>query len=606
MYTYQFKIEVEAVYLEVQSATSITNGQLQLSGNWTEDLLGVNLPGLTNMRRLVAVDTNGTHQARIYPQVSESGDYNVYMASAYNYLGESARFRFMNEYGYQYPYFAEYNSRYLNNWGLLTPTPVYFSSDTNASAYLELSGPGQIETRLVLDALRLEKVDRLDSPHQPILKWAKVLNPATRDIEIAWYPSLEGDIKGYRLYMSEDGLNWGDPLVDESVLTAGIHSYQFSYPDTHQTVYFRAVAVDTNTYFSGIGNEEPLLSEPSDAYGVGFAGNTSILIVDNFDRQASWGLPYHPFVASYGEALSIRGHGFDSCTETAVQNGDILLTDYEIVIYFCGDDSRVDESLAAADQFRLLDYLESGGKLFISGSEIGYDFDATTATELSRYEYLLRASYVGDISGSNRVLGSAGTPFEGLDFTYGTQTGPNLYIEDYPDYIQPNLGSDVALFYDNLNIAGVMFTGTYGNSSQTAQVVYLGFTYETIESAYQRSVLMGRILTYFGVPVNISDNPKTVTNRFSLFQNYPNPFNPETVISYEIPQHLNNSNVSLTIYNALGQVVRRLINEKKISGTYQVTWNGRDDRSVPVASGIYVYQLKAGDLQQSRKMILLK
>jgi flagellar hook assembly protein FlgD len=69
---------------------------------------------------------------------------------------------------------------------------------------------------------------------------------------------------------------------------------------------------------------------------------------------------------------------------------------------------------------------------------------------------------------------------------------------------------------------------------------------------------------------------------------------------------LNNVNVNLTIYNALGQIVKRLVNEKKISGKYQVMWDGRDDRWVLVASGVYIYQLKAGDLQQSRKMILLK
>ena len=605
-YTYRFKIVVEALYVEVENANSVTNGSLQLSGIWQNDLLGVNLPGLTGMQRLWAVDTNSSHIARIYPEVPESGDYNIFMASAFNYLGESAHYSFSNENGYNYPHFAEYNSVYLNNWALLSPTPVYFSGDTNSSGYIELSGVTNIETRLILDALRLEKVDRLDAPKQPILKWVKVLNPVSREIEIAWYPTLEGDIAGYRLFMSDDGMTWGQPLVDESILTADVHSYQITFTDTNRTVYFRTIAVDTNTYVTGIGNEEPLLSEPSDAYGVGFAGSHKILIVDNFDRQASWGLPYHPFVPSHGEALKVRGNGFESCTETAVQNGDIQLTDYDVVIYFCGDDSRSDESLAAADQYRLLDYLEAGGKLFISGSEIGYDFDDTTPDELNRYEYLLKARYLGDLAGSNHVMGSAGTVFEGVDFIYGTQTGPNLYFEDYPDYIQPQFGSEVALFYDNLRIAGIMFTGTYGNSSQTAQVVYLGFTFETIVSPYQRSVLMGRVLTYFGLPVNIEDAPLLVADHFMLHQNYPNPFNPNTTINYVIPQYLNNHAVNLEIYNTLGQRVKTLLNGKKNWGSYEISWDGRDDRSVPVASGIYIYRLKAGDMVQSRKMMLLK
>jgi hypothetical protein len=605
-YTYQFKIVIAALYLEVENTNSISNGSLQLSGVWENDLNGVNLPGLVSMQRLWAVDTNNSHIAQVYPEVPEDGDYNVFMASAFNYLGESAHYSFSNGNGFGYPHFAEYNGIYLNQWALLSPTPVYFSSDTSSSGYIELSGVSDIDTRLVLDALRLEKVDRLDNPSQPILKWVKVLNPGTREIEIAWYPSLEGDIAGYRLYMSDDGMSWGQPLLDESVLTASVHAYQFAFTDTNQTVYFRTIAVDTNTYVTGLGNEEPLLSEPSDAYGVGFQGSHKILIVDNFDRQASWGLPYHPFVPSHGEAINIRGNGFDSCTETAVQNGDIQLTDYDVVIYFCGDDSRSDESIAAADQFRLLQYLETGGKLFISGSEIGYDFDATTPDELNRYEYLFRARYLGDLSGSNRVLGSTGTIFDGLDFVYGTQTGPNLYIEDYPDYIQPQFGSEVALFYDNLLIAGIMYTGTYGNSSQTAQLVYLGFTYETIVSPYQRSVLMGRILSYFGLPVSVGEPAEQVIKQFSLSQNYPNPFNPITAINYEIPIYLNNRVVTLDIFNSLGQRVKTLVKGKQSWGSYQIAWDGRDDRSVPVASGIYIYRLRAGDMVQSKKMILLK
>lgn len=131
----------------------------------------------------------------------------------------------------------------------------------------------------------------------------------------------------------------------------------------------------------------------------------------------------------------------------AQETGEITLADYDAVVYFCGDDSRSHESLAAADQQRLLEYLRSGGKLFISGSEIGYDFNATTLTELERTQYLLKATYLGDLSGSNRVIGADQTPFEDLDFVYGTLNSEDTYIEDYPDYILPTDGSQVALAY---------------------------------------------------------------------------------------------------------------------------------------------------------------
>ena len=606
-YQYQFRIEVERFYAEVENATSMRNADLHISGDWQLDVDDVQLEGLTDGFRLVALDQDGTHVARVFPRVSEAGDYWVYMATSSQYLGESARVTFVNASGRRLPHFMEYNRVFSNKWGRWSPTPVYFSGDPQTGGSIELSGTGDLDLRLVLDALRLEKVDRLDPPQAPILKWVKRVDPARREVEIAWYPTLEGDVAGYRLFHSPDGLTWHDvPIADEQLLNAAVQSYRWVVPDTVGTIYFRLVAVDTNAYVGEDGTYIPFVSDPSDAYGVGFSSSDRILIVDNFDRQASWQKPYHPFVASYGEALAANGVGFESCTETAVQNGEIDLNAYAVVIYFCGDDSRADESLAAADQFRLLDYLENGGKLFISGSEIGYDFARTTAVEKNRYEYLLRAQYLGDLSGSNRVLGEQGTVFEGLDFEYGTMNGPNLYIEDYPDYIQPKNGSQTALLYGNLRIAGIQFTGTYGQSSQVAQLVYLGFTFETIVQPEDRAALMGRVLDYFGIVTRIPEDAAVLPDRLILQPNFPNPFNPVTTISYAIPRQLAGKRVQLEIFNILGERVRQLVNRRQMAGTYRVQWDGRDDGGVPVASGVYLYRLKVADRHLSRKMMLLK
>ncbi len=605
-YRYQFRIEVETFYAEVEDADSMRNADLYVVGDWQLDLNDVQLEGLNDGARLVALDQDSSHVARIYPRVSEPGDYRVYFATASRYLGESARFTFVNALGRRMVHFTEYNRVFYQKWGRLSPTPIYFTGVPRNGGFIELSGLGAFDVRLVLDAIRLEKVDRLDAPHAPVLKWVKPVVPGSREIEISWYPTLEGDIAGYRLYASPDGLTWGDPIVDEQVLTADDRVYRLVYPDTGTTVYFRVVAVDTNKFVGEDGTAEPFVSLPSDAYGVGFFSGPRVLIVDNFDRRASWQKPYHPFVASYGEALAANGVGFESCTETAVQNGEIDLNDYDVVIYFCGDDSRSDESLAAADQFRLLDYLENGGKLFISGSEIGYDFAGTTAVEKDRYEYLLRAQYVGDLSGSNRVLGENGTVFEGLDFEYGTVNGPDLYIEDYPDYLKPIHGSRTALVYDNLRIAGIQFTGTYGQSPREAQLVYLGFTFETIVTPTDRAQLMGRVLNYFGYVTSIEGTDAGVPRRLALLPNFPNPFNPATTIEYRIPARLTGAEVQLEIFNILGEQVRTLVRRRRTAGVYRVQWDGRDDRGIPVASGVYIYRLKVKDRRLSRKMMLLR
>ena len=90
---------------------------------------------------------------------------------------------------------------------------------------------------------------------------------------------------------------------------------------------------------------------------------------------------------------------------------------------------------------------------------------------------------------------------------------------------------------------------------------------------------------------------------FVLEANYPNPFNPETVIRYSLDQH---SPVDLAIYNVLGQRVRTLVEADQQSGRYEVVWDGLDDAGRSAASGVYVYQLRAGTFLASRTMLLVR
>lgn len=115
---------------------------------------------------------------------------------------------------------------------------------------------------------------------------------------------------------------------------------------------------------------------------------------------------------------------------------------------------------------------------------------------------------------------------------------------------------------------------------------------------------------YFQVEYELATNPTIVqTNQdrlpesFKLFQNYPNPFNPTSAIRYQLKV---SSKVELSVYNLLGQQIRELVNSSQPAGSYQVEWDGRDEAGKVVASGVYIYQIKAGKEQQSRRMILLR
>jgi len=103
----------------------------------------------------------------------------------------------------------------------------------------------------------------------------------------------------------------------------------------------------------------------------------------------------------------------------------------------------------------------------------------------------------------------------------------------------------------------------------------------------------------------VEDEPggSELPGSFALRQNYPNPFNPHTEIVYSLPVR---SQVTLSIYNVLGQRVRNLVDREQPAGTYMVQWDGTSDAGEVVATGIYFYRLKAGDSVQAKKMMLLK
>jgi len=91
---------------------------------------------------------------------------------------------------------------------------------------------------------------------------------------------------------------------------------------------------------------------------------------------------------------------------------------------------------------------------------------------------------------------------------------------------------------------------------------------------------------------------------FALFQNYPNPFNPETTIQYQLSQA---AEVTLKIFNLLGQEVRTLVNQRQPAGAHAVAWDGKDNFGRQAATGVYIFQLKAGEsFKMSKRMMLVK
>ncbi|MBN1999913.1 T9SS type A sorting domain-containing protein [candidate division KSB1 bacterium] len=94
-----------------------------------------------------------------------------------------------------------------------------------------------------------------------------------------------------------------------------------------------------------------------------------------------------------------------------------------------------------------------------------------------------------------------------------------------------------------------------------------------------------------------------IPTEYELYQNYPNPFNPETVISYDLPEPVH---VILEIYNITGNKVITLANAQLAAGSHSIVWNGRDQSGLPIAGGVYLYRIRAGQFKKTMRMLYLK
>ena len=129
---------------------------------------------------------------------------------------------------------------------------------------------------------------------------------------------------------------------------------------------------------------------------------------------------------------------------------------------------------------------------------------------------------------------------------------------------------------------------------------YVGGSYEN-EISYLKNWIINR-LNWMDEELDfiddVSEKEKPVANNYYLFQNYPNPFNPTTIIKYKIPE---SGLITIKVYDVLGREIATLVNEEKPVGSYEIKF---DASGLP--SGVYFYQLKAGNFIKTNKMILIR
>ena len=248
-------------------------------------------------------------------------------------------------------------------------------------------------------------------------------------------------------------------------------------------------------------------------------------------------------------------------------------------------------------------------------------------TERSQRAYFYRQ--VSGLPSSMHFVGYIMVPFSVFEHSAGTTRQLAVVIIDkdknnqWDIYAQVTaMNNNVLVFNDTYNPAGTQYDSSKGGidlsrslSSNLPIPTMYRITFGPVtgtEPYSTHSTLEIKNSHPFSAQDVVVFNPTVLTNvrtapdvptSFTLEQNFPNPFNPSTTIRFAVPKR---TQVTLTVYNTLGQRVATLVNEAKNEGFYAIRWNGRSDQGFSVASGMYFYHITAGNFTASRKMLLIK
>lgn len=416
--------------------------------------------------------------------------------------------------------------------------------------------------------------------------------------EISIHVKASDNMDYYEIYSSPDGVNFS---YKASFMTNAMTIANLA---PGQPIFFKVRATNSagNSAFTEVGAVVP-----------GQAG-VPILIVNGFDRISGTNNTFD-FVRQHGSAMAAVGFGFDFAANEAVKNQIVDLQEYAMVDWISGEEGTSTSSFDPEEQGIIQNYLESGGNLFVSGSEIGYDLMGSSATQddIAFYQNYLQADYIKDNVSVYSVTPVPGSLFDNLpDFNFDDGSH-GTYDVDYPDGIKPRGTARVVLNYTGIDYAqdgcaGIVYSGLFGQSSVESKLIYWGFPFESIYPASVRDSLMSRIIRFFELEPSTSDSI-SIISKLILHQNYPNPFNFTKVPVTTFPITLDTTAASLgftiRIYNLLGQEIFNRQRSDNDQDSVLFHWDGLSKSGSRASSGIYILRVSQGKVYKARKFSVI-
>jgi hypothetical protein len=390
----------------------------------------------------------------------------------------------------------------------------------------------------------------------------------------------------YGIYMSRNGLSF------EKITESVTNSVSITNLKTDSIYYFKIDAINS----SGVSSATEVLA------GIPSESNIKILIVNGFDRVGGTTNTFD-YIKTYEVPMKNLELSFSSASNEAISKGRVNLDDYRIVIWMLMDESTDDQTFNSMEQTKVMQFLDNGGVLIVSGSEVGWDLDYKgSAADKEFYKNYLKAKYISDAPNNEKEIYytayNVNMSFSNFNFDDGTHGTINV---DWPDVIEA-VGAGAVNRYafkdfsTSKGFAGIQYLNANGGG-----VEYLSFPIESVYDVDERTQLLRELIELHILRPFVEDN-EIVPNKFVLYQNYPNPFNPTTTIKYSIPQaKATQENVKLKIYDILGREVATLVDEIKQAGNYEVKFDASG-----LISGTYFYRITIGEFSDSKKMILLK